>query len=141
MLLARYLELTFGDGRSLRLLLFQAPVVGIFLLFGFLNRPYRTPMPLLRELTSKEREVLTSLKAVGAALEDDRVEADSLAVLENARFQVSTRTHDGKRQQREVTGKELLQLARDLKDPEAALAGSATRRSSTSREPTMRVSK
>ncbi len=116
-LLARYVELTFGDRRSLRLLLLQSPVVGVFLLLGFLDRHYQAPMPILRDMTKEERAMLTAVDAVGASLDDKEVDGKPPAALERVRFHVSTT--DG--QQREVTGKELLQLFSDLKDPDAAM--------------------
>jgi ABC-type multidrug transport system ATPase subunit len=116
-LLARYLELTFGDRRSLRLLLLQAPVVGIFLLLGFLDRPFQASMPLPREMTAQERAMLTALDAVGAALDEEGTEEKPPPGLERLRFHVTMT--DG--QQREVTGKEMERLIGDLKDPEGAL--------------------
>jgi ABC-type multidrug transport system ATPase subunit len=113
-LLARYLELTFGDRRSLRLLLLQAPVVAIFLLLGFLDRPYRSSMPLLREMTSEERAMLKAVDAVGASLDEEDQSGDAM---DRVRFHITTT--DG--HVREVTGKELDRLRSDLKDPDAAL--------------------
>ena len=46
-LTARYAELVWKDRRSLRLLLLQAPIVALFILLGFVNKPYR-PADLAR---------------------------------------------------------------------------------------------
>ena len=44
----RYLDLILGDRRGLRLLLLQAPIVGLFLLLGFLDKNFQEPMPVPR---------------------------------------------------------------------------------------------
>jgi ABC-type multidrug transport system ATPase subunit len=69
-LLARYLELTFGDARSRRLLLLQAPLVAVFLLLGFWGKPFTKPMPILRPLDDSERRTLLVLRGVGELLDD-----------------------------------------------------------------------
>jgi ABC-type multidrug transport system ATPase subunit len=57
-LTARYTELLWGDRRSLRLLLLQAPLVALFLLLGFVNRPYEQPILIPRPLDEAERKAL-----------------------------------------------------------------------------------
>lgn len=52
----RYVELVFGDRRSLWLLLLQAPVVGLILLLGFTNKPYDQKVLMPRAMTPVERE-------------------------------------------------------------------------------------
>src|SRR5262249_3367272 len=70
-LTARYVELVLGDRRGLRLLLLQAPIVAVFLLVGFVNKDFRRPMPIPRELTAEERKMLTALQAVDKLLDED----------------------------------------------------------------------
>jgi hypothetical protein len=53
-LTSRYLELMFRDRKSLRLLMFQAPAVGLLLLAGFANKQYQVDLPRLRDLTDSE---------------------------------------------------------------------------------------
>jgi ABC-type multidrug transport system ATPase subunit len=57
-LTARYTELVWGDGRSLRLLFLQAPLVALFILAGFLGKPYGDRIPAPRRLTDDERRAL-----------------------------------------------------------------------------------
>ncbi|MFQ3592153.1 MAG: ABC transporter permease, partial [Gemmataceae bacterium] len=71
-LVARYLELTFGDARSRRLLLLQAPLVAVFLLLGFWGKPFAKPMPILRPLDESERRTLLVLRGVGELLDARR---------------------------------------------------------------------
>ncbi|MFO0876713.1 MAG: ATP-binding cassette domain-containing protein [Gemmataceae bacterium] len=72
LLTARYIEMMLGDRRGLRLLLLQAPVVALFLLVGFLGKPFRDPMPLLRELEPDERHALQMTQALGELLDGDQ---------------------------------------------------------------------
>jgi ABC-type multidrug transport system ATPase subunit len=51
----RYVELTLGDKRSLRLLWLQAPVVAAILLLGFVHKPYAQKVLVPRTLTDGER--------------------------------------------------------------------------------------
>jgi hypothetical protein len=57
-LTARYLELIWQDRHGLRLLLLQAPVVAVFILLGFINKPYEEKTLAPRTLTPKERKIL-----------------------------------------------------------------------------------
>src|SRR5262249_44786084 len=45
----RYAELVWRDQRSFRLLLLQAPLVAVFVLLGFLGRPYQSTLMIPRE--------------------------------------------------------------------------------------------
>lgn len=68
----RYVELIMRDPRSLRLLLLQAPIVAIFLLVGFVHKPYQDEMPVARQLNDNEKKLLTQLNAWSVVLADDR---------------------------------------------------------------------
>jgi ABC-type multidrug transport system ATPase subunit len=57
-LTVRYAELLWCDRRSLRLLLLQAPMVALFLLLGFVHRPYARPILIPRPLNEAERKAL-----------------------------------------------------------------------------------
>src|SRR5262249_51784657 len=57
----RYAELIWRDGRSLRLLLLQAPVVGLFILLGFVNQPYEEEILAPRKLTEAEQAALRKI--------------------------------------------------------------------------------
>jgi ABC-type multidrug transport system ATPase subunit len=64
-LTARYVELVYSDRRGLRLLLLQAPVVALFLLAGFVQKPFEetiSPLDLFAtrngELTADSRRLL-----------------------------------------------------------------------------------
>jgi ABC-type multidrug transport system ATPase subunit len=67
----RYVELIWRDGRGLRLLLLQAPIVAAFLLLGFVGKSFDQPMPLLRPLSDQERRTLVVLRAMGDLLDSD----------------------------------------------------------------------
>jgi hypothetical protein len=76
-LATRYTELTWGDPRSLRLLLLQAPIVALFVLLGFARRDYEHKVLVPRKLTDSERAFLREHrpaieKAEQAALEEVR---------------------------------------------------------------------
>ncbi len=71
-LTSRYLELLRGDRRGLRLLVWQAPIVAVFLLIGFLGQNFTRPMPLLRPLTDDEAKALRASQALGKLLDNDR---------------------------------------------------------------------
>ncbi len=59
----RYLEMLWRDPRTLRLLLLQAPIVAIFVLLGFLNKPFDEKILAPRKLNDKERQVLEAVLA------------------------------------------------------------------------------
>src|SRR5205823_2388118 len=68
-LTARYIELLFSDRRSLRLLLLQAPIVAVFLLMGFIMKPFDetvSPLDLFAspngDLTADSRQFLESVE-------------------------------------------------------------------------------
>src|SRR5262249_10089721 len=57
-LATRYTELIWGDSRSLKLLLLQGPIVAVFVLLGFMGKPYQEKMLIPRRLTPDERQFL-----------------------------------------------------------------------------------
>jgi protein-S-isoprenylcysteine O-methyltransferase Ste14 len=57
-LTTRYSELIWGDPRSLRLLLLQAPIVALFVLLGFAGKPYDRTTLAPRRLTPAEHDLL-----------------------------------------------------------------------------------
>jgi hypothetical protein len=57
-LVSRYVELLWRDYRTLRLLLLQAPVVALFILLGFIHKPYQEEILAARQLTPAERGAL-----------------------------------------------------------------------------------
>ncbi len=60
----RYADLILGDRRSLRLLLLQAPIVAIVVLFGFANKPYDDLVPVPRKLEPSERSTLEAIEEI-----------------------------------------------------------------------------
>jgi ABC-type multidrug transport system ATPase subunit len=72
-LTARYVELTLADRRSLRLFWLQAPIVAIFILLGFTNKPYTERLKVLpsRNLNEDERGAVESLQSVLVNLGED----------------------------------------------------------------------
>jgi ABC-type multidrug transport system ATPase subunit len=70
-LTARYVELIGGDRRGLRLLLLQAPIVALFLLAGFVGKPYQQQVPNLRELTPEEGRLLVQIQGLKEALGEE----------------------------------------------------------------------
>jgi ABC-type multidrug transport system ATPase subunit len=71
-LTARYAELLWGDKRSFRLLMLQAPAVALILLVGFINKPFTGTLPLLRNLNDQEKNVLQVLKGIEQDLASDK---------------------------------------------------------------------
>lgn len=69
-LTSRYAELMWGDPRSLRLLLLQAPIVAIFVLAGFIGKPYEKSIPVPRPLTEEEYGFLQIVHAVDIDVTD-----------------------------------------------------------------------
>ncbi len=57
----RYLELIGRDRNGLRLLLLQAPIVALFILAGFVGKPYEEKVLVPRKLDDREREILKLL--------------------------------------------------------------------------------
>jgi ABC-type multidrug transport system ATPase subunit len=66
-LTARYVELITRDRYSLALLFLQAPVVGFFILLGFVNKPYQEKILAPRRLTVAER---TALKLIAGPVKE-----------------------------------------------------------------------
>src|SRR5205823_6053514 len=56
-LTARYIELVVSDRRSLRLLLLQAPIVAVFLLIGFVKKPFDETISPLDMFATKDGEL------------------------------------------------------------------------------------
>ncbi len=73
-LTARYAELLLGDRRNLGLLCLQAPLVGLFILLGFANKPYRDHLPG-PQLDDKQRQAVQSVLAMGQQLKDHAPDA------------------------------------------------------------------
>jgi ABC-type multidrug transport system ATPase subunit len=82
-LTARYIELIRGDARSLRLLLWQAPLVAFFLLVGFLGQNFRGTLPVPRELNASERRVLAAMVALDHLVHGTSPTAEEQAALQN----------------------------------------------------------
>ncbi len=114
----RYLELVVGDPRSLRLLLFQAPIVAVFLLLGFLGKPYHSDLPNFRPLKDDERDMLKGMTQLDVALNSDN-EPDAAQKEALKKVKVRARSATGPT---EVDGLFLYDLARKLRqsptDPE-----------------------
>ncbi len=66
----RYTELILSDRRSVRLLLLQAPIVALFVLLGFFDRPYESLIPTTRHLTREERQALLGLRGILMTVHD-----------------------------------------------------------------------
>jgi ABC-type multidrug transport system ATPase subunit len=62
-LVRRYVELLWRDYRTLRLLFLQAPIVALFILLGFIDKPYEEEILAARQLTPAERAALRHLLA------------------------------------------------------------------------------
>jgi ABC-type multidrug transport system ATPase subunit len=89
-LTVRYLESTWRDHRTLRLLLLQAPLVALIIFLSFLNKPFQDEVLALRPLTPDEEEFVEdwldrfrafphkdqSLHSAVDQLAHDRAEAD-----------------------------------------------------------------
>ncbi len=84
-LTARYLELIVSDRRGLRLLLLQAPLVAVFLLIGFVNKDYRSEIPMPRPLTESERHLLIAVKGLEELSSSDRLTPEQRQALERLR--------------------------------------------------------
>jgi ABC-type multidrug transport system ATPase subunit len=84
-LTVRYLELIGSDSRGLRMLLAQAPLVGLFLLIGFVGQNYTQPMPELRDLEPQHRRMLVALQALTDLL-DENVTATQRQKLKSVRL-------------------------------------------------------
>lgn len=86
-LTARYTELILRDRRSLRLLLMQAPVVAIFLLVGFVHKPYLKRVPVVRDLDPSERHLLSIVHGFNNTVRAGHgVDPASLKSLEKVHF-------------------------------------------------------
>jgi ABC-type multidrug transport system ATPase subunit len=84
-LTGRYVELIVSDRRGLRLLLLQAPLVAVFLLIGFLNKDYRSEVPMPRPLADSERRMLILARGVDQLLAGDQLNPAERLALEHLR--------------------------------------------------------
>jgi hypothetical protein len=81
-LTSRYAELVWRDQRSFRLLLLQAPLVAVFVLLGFVGRPYEETFMVPRPLTDEERKNLADLqKALDTVPDRERLNEDQRKIL------------------------------------------------------------
>jgi ABC-type multidrug transport system ATPase subunit len=86
LLTARYIELLRGDRRGLRLLLWQAPLVAVFLLIGFFGKSFEQKVPLPRPLSDSERRVLAALEAADRLLDGGTVGTEEMNALRKVQF-------------------------------------------------------
>jgi ABC-type multidrug transport system ATPase subunit len=109
----RYVELIMRDPRSLRLLLLQAPIVAVFLLVGFIHKPYQDEMPVARQLNDSEKKILAQLSAWNLVLADDRaLSEEQKSHLKDLQFTVKTPVGIQPK-----NGKELHDLIQPLHNP------------------------
>jgi ABC-type multidrug transport system ATPase subunit len=80
-LLMRYGELLIGDRRSLGLLCLQAPLVALFILLGFANKPYDSPLPGPK-LDDNERRAIEGVIQMGEQLKEHAPDPAQLEALE-----------------------------------------------------------
>jgi ABC-type multidrug transport system ATPase subunit len=114
-LTTRYVELLWTDRRSLRLILLQAPIVALFVLLGFVAKPYDNPIPIPRELEPDEKHFLTVVDGLTPALDADRSPTPAeRETLQKIKLQVG----DGPTT---LTAAEALDLAHALQDLSQAL--------------------
>ncbi len=108
----RYVELIAGDNRGLRLLLLQAPIVGLFLLVGFLDKDYHSPMPHPRKLEPNERRMIAALQKLTETDADTlftgELTPEQRKALEKIRFEIQPPS--------EITGAQLVRLLKLLPD-------------------------
>jgi ABC-type multidrug transport system ATPase subunit/pSer/pThr/pTyr-binding forkhead associated (FHA) protein len=127
----RYVELTCGDRRGLRLLLLQAPLVAVFLLIGFINKDYRGEVPLPRPLTDSERRLLTLVQGIDELLAGNQLTPAQRRALEQLRqpaldaaqtesLRASRFTLNVHGEPTTVTGGELIDAARRLRESKIA---------------------
>jgi hypothetical protein len=106
----RYLDLILGDRRGLRLLLLQAPIVGLFLLLGFLDKDFQSKMPVPRRLTDEETNVLKALDALNNLVNTTQEPgADKAAALKQIKIELP-----GEGKPQKVDGLRLVQLLRGM---------------------------
>lgn len=113
----RYVELILHDPRSLRLLLLQAPIVGIFLLIGFMNKPYQETMPVVRPLEENEQQMVAQLSAWNIVVaRDDTLDDTQRGKLDRMRFKI---VKGGIEQ--EISGRELHARLQSIYNPDMPL--------------------
>jgi ABC-type multidrug transport system ATPase subunit len=109
-LTGRYVELILGDRRGLRLLILQAPIVGLFLVAGFIDKRFRDPLPFPRDLKPGERRTLAALQKLTEAdprgLLNGELTPDQRKALEKIEFEV--RPPNG------ITGAQVVRLIKRL---------------------------
>jgi ABC-type multidrug transport system ATPase subunit len=80
-LTTRYAELFLGDRRSLGLLWLQAPLVGVFILLGFVNKPYRDFIPG-PQLDAQERQAVEGVMEMVKQMKEGQADATDWEALE-----------------------------------------------------------
>jgi ABC-type multidrug transport system ATPase subunit len=109
-LTGRYVELILSDRRGLRLLVLQAPMVGLFLVAGFIDKKFREPMPFPRELKPEERRALAALQTLTETdprgLLDGELTREQRQALEKIEFDV--------RPPNAITGAQVVRLIKQL---------------------------
>ena len=116
-LTGRYVELIVGDRRGLRLLLLQAPIVGLFLLVGFLDKQFQSKMPIPRPLNDNERRMIAALQKLteadtdGAFLSGGKMTEEQRKVLEKIEFEVQLPS--------ELSGVQLVHLLQEMPEDSA----------------------
>jgi ABC-type multidrug transport system ATPase subunit len=111
----RYVELLWGDHRSLRLLLFQAPIVAAFILLGFLGKDYQHRIVTPRPPTERERLVLTAYQGLLTRVGGKPPEAAQRDVLGRVHITDETTGAD-------MSAAEAIELARWLSQASVAAA-------------------
>ncbi len=107
-LTSRYTDLTLGDRRGLRLLLLQAPIVAVFLLLGFLDKKFQSPMPVPRKLTESETNILQALDALNTMVNDSKEPGgDNAKALDQIKIEIP-----GEKGAQNVTGSQLIRVLR-----------------------------
>jgi ABC-type multidrug transport system ATPase subunit len=94
-LTARYVELLLGDRRGLRLLMLQAPVVGLFLFAGFYSRNYNAQITIPRQITDEERATFALLNQLDQRTGDGDLSAQAVDALKKLQYTALVRTGPG----------------------------------------------
>jgi ABC-type multidrug transport system ATPase subunit len=106
-LTARYAELMWRDRRSLQLLFWQAPAVGLLLLVGFIGLAFTDRIPATRKLEPEEREVLDAFQEQLSKLDPEaEIPEETRAQLEK----LAIPSKGGKK----VTGSDMLQVLQNF---------------------------
>jgi ABC-type multidrug transport system ATPase subunit len=87
----RYLEMIWRDKQGLSLVVLQAPVVALFILLGFVGKPYQDKVLTPRKLESSERAALRAFnERVGSSFEKSKGEIAKLDPAGNVARMVET---------------------------------------------------